>query len=261
MAVRASLAQHIGEVGLMPVHDWTRVNADTFHHFHATWVIEISRALNEGILPPDYYAMAEQMAGAVGPDVLTLEAGPADENGTAEPDGGVAVAVAPPRVWFSGRFEIDRYAAKARTVVIRHASGDRIIALLEILSPGNKSSRHALRSFVDKAFAALNAGYHLLLIDLFPPGPRDPQGIHGALSAELGDEEFALPADRRLTLASYAAGETPKTYVQPLAVGEALAEMPLFLTPEVYVPVPLKPTYRSAWDAVPRRWREVLERA
>jgi hypothetical protein len=34
--------------------------------------------------------------------------------------------------------------------------------------------------------------------------------------------------------------------------------MPLFLTPEVYVPVPLEPTYQSAWDAVPTYWRGVL---
>ena len=35
--------------------------------------------------------------------------------------------------------------------------------------------------------------------------------------------------------------------------------MPLFLTPNVYIPVPLEKTYESAWEAVPAIWRDVLE--
>ena len=57
----------------MPVHDWTRVSAGTFHDFHQTWLVEMKRALNSGILPPGFYALAEQIAGGLGPDVLALE--------------------------------------------------------------------------------------------------------------------------------------------------------------------------------------------
>ncbi len=42
----------------MPIHDWTRVEAGIFHHFHHGWIEEIARALNRGLLPADYYAMA-----------------------------------------------------------------------------------------------------------------------------------------------------------------------------------------------------------
>ena len=38
-----------------------------------------------------------------------------------------------------------------------------------------------------------------------------------------------------------------------------MLDMPLYLTPEFYVNVPLETTYRAAYDAVPRRWRDVLE--
>jgi len=34
--------------------------------------------------------------------------------------------------------------------------------------------------------------------------------------------------------------------------------MPLFLTAEVYVPLPLEATYQSAWEAVPAYWRDML---
>ena len=29
----------------MPIHDWTRIPAGIFHHFHQDWTIEITRAL------------------------------------------------------------------------------------------------------------------------------------------------------------------------------------------------------------------------
>jgi hypothetical protein len=35
----------------MPIHDWTRVSAGIFHHFHQKWVGTIADALNEGLLP------------------------------------------------------------------------------------------------------------------------------------------------------------------------------------------------------------------
>ena len=35
--------------------------------------------------------------------------------------------------------------------------------------------------------------------------------------------------------------------------------MPLFLTPDIYVPIPLEATYGSAWEGFPSFWREVLE--
>jgi len=199
----------------MPIHDWTRVTAGTWHDFHLAWIAEIRNALNNGILPADYYAQAEQIAGPLGPDVLTLQG----------PD--APVNVAPPRMRMTAEAEMDDYVLKRRTLIIRHASGDRIIALLEIVSRGNKASRHGLRSFVEKAVEALYRGYHLLLIDLFPPGPRDPNGIHGAIWSEFCDAPFALPADEPLTLAAYSAGPRKRAYVGPTAVGRELIDMPL----------------------------------
>ena len=93
-----------------------------------------------------------------------------------------------------------------------------------------------------KALELLRAGVHLLIVDLFAPGPRDPQGIHKAIWDELIDNDFALPADKPLTLAAYIGGPCPEAFVEPVVVGAALKEMLLFLTPDVYVPVPLEAT-------------------
>ncbi len=242
----------------MPVHDWTRVDAGIFHDFHHTWITEIKRALNHGLLPAEYYALAEQIAGGLGPDVLTLQRPSSGPPAPGEPTGGVALAASPPRVEFWLRTEADLYATKAKAVVVRHKSNHQVIAVVEIASPGNKSNRHGLRALVDKVRELLRAGIHILLIDLFPPGPRDPQGLHKVIWDEFMDNDLALPADRRLTLAAYVGGPFPQAGVQPVAVGQNLPDMPLFLTPDVYVPVPLEATYEAAWADVPSFWRDVL---
>jgi hypothetical protein len=171
----------------------------------------------------------------------------------------VAIRVTPPRTRVTDEAEMDDYVLKRRTLVIRYASGDRIVALLEIVSPGNKASRHALRSFVEKAVEALYRGYHLVIVDLFPPGPRDPNGIHAAIWSEFSDSSFVQPANEPLTLASYSAGPRKRAYVEPTAVARELIDMPLFLDPETYVNVPLEATYQAAYRGVPRRWQRVLE--
>lgn len=242
------------------MHDWTRVDAGIFHDFHQSWITELKRALNQGRLPPDYYALAEQIAGGLGPDVLTLQSPPRDARPVEEPAGAVALAEHPPQVQFHLRAEGDWYAAKANAVVIRHVSNHRVVSILEIVSPGNKSSVHGLHAFVNKAVETLQAGIHLLVVDVFPPGARDPEGIHKAIWDEVADNEFALSGDRRLTLAAYAARAWPEAFVEPFALGDRLREMPLFLSSDFYVPVPLEAAYQAAWSIFPTFWRETLER-
>jgi hypothetical protein len=130
--------------------------------------------------------------------------------------------------------------------------------MVEIVSPGNKNHQRGLDSFVSKARAALSAGIHLLLVDLFPPGPRDPQGIHAAIWGTDEGGDFSLPADKPLTCGSYLGGPAAEAFIEPVAVGDALPKMPLFLTPDVYVPTPLEDTYRLAWDGMPVYWRDVV---
>jgi Protein of unknown function (DUF4058) len=252
----------------MPVHDWTRVEAGIFHDFHVAWIPEIRKALNGGVLPEGYYALAEQHAGRSIADVLTLHASPAPDPRQAplEPwsfppaDGATAVAEAPPRVRRRETVE-GTLLSRQRTLAIRHVSGHRLVAVLEIVSPANKDRQRTVEDFGAKAADALNAHVHLLMLDLFPPGPNDPQGMHGVIRQHLGlfDDPYDLPADAPLTMASYAAGAKVEVYLEHFAVGAILTEMPLFLTPERYVNVPLESTYLEAYRGMPAFWRDVLE--
>src|SRR6266567_4171913 len=83
---------------VMPAHDWTQVDAGIFHAFHHDWITDIARALNRGLLPSDYYALPEQIAGGLGPDVLTLRIPTNGPPPVPAPGGGVALAEVPPQV-------------------------------------------------------------------------------------------------------------------------------------------------------------------
>lgn len=231
----------------MPIHDWTQVDAGIFHAFHHDWITEIGRALNRGLLPTDTYALSEQRPST--PDKVPL------------PKGGVTLAEAPPKVRIRTKHESTRYAAKAKAVMIRHVSRHQVVAMVEVVSPGNKNSENGLNAFVRKAQESLAVGVHLLLVDLFPPSRRDPQGIHRAVWGDDCGPDFDLPADKSLTCVSYVGGPAAEAFVEPVGVGDLLPEMPLFLTPEIYVPVPLEATYQAAWDGMPEYWRSVLEAA
>src|SRR6266567_363283 len=113
----------------MPIHDWTRVRANRFHDFHQGWTIAIRNALNAGLLPPGYFAMAEQITGGPEPDVVALElTAPVTGLPAAQ-----AIQTAPPKARVVARTEVDRYARKADRVTIRHPDGN-VVAVIEIVS-------------------------------------------------------------------------------------------------------------------------------
>jgi hypothetical protein len=212
----------------MPIHEWGRVSAGTFHDFHNSWITELRNALNGGLLPPGYYAQGERWAGKINADVAAAEAA-------------------------------DVRAAR-RTLVIRHSSGHRVVALLEIVSPANKDRPRSVQDFVDQAIAALQQGVHLLVIDLFPPGRYDALGIYPLIWENYGGELDAPPPGKPVALASYLARSLPEAYLEFAAYGDPLPAMPLFLDLHAYVNVPLAATYEAAYRGVPAIWREALER-
>lgn len=241
----------------MPIHDWTRVDAGLFHDFHQDWTIELRRSLNAGRLPAGYVALADQQTGGPIPDVLTLNRGPKGR-GKSEPAGGTAIATSPPQARFIITSEASIYAQRATRIVIQHRHGE-IVAVIEIVSPGNKSSVNALRAFVRKAADLIWQGIHLLVVDLFPPSERDSQGIHKAIWDEIEDVPFVLPADKPLTVVSYRASPTKMAYVEPVAVGDTLPELPIFLTDYDYVKAPLEESYQTSWAAFPSDFKPLLE--
>lgn len=192
----------------MPIHDWTRVEADLFHAFRHRWLGALCDALNAERLPEDHFALVEP-------------------------------------------------ARSTDRIAVRRRDG-RLVAIVEIAAPGDKASEAALRGLVEAMGRTIRGQVHTLIVDLFPPGPHDPRGLHNAIWDALEEEDHELPDDRPLIAASYDAGPIPVTYVEPIAVGEVLPEMPIFLEPGAYVSAPLEASYQAAWDAFPDALKDRL---
>jgi hypothetical protein len=236
----------------MPIHDWTRVPSGLFHHFHQDWSIEIARRLNRGILPKGLSALVEQRYGVRETDVLTVE------RKSKRHDTGEVQTLERPAAKIVRRTNKEIYAGRANRIVVRHHLG-RIVAVIEIVSPGNKDSRAALHDFVEKVIDFLREGIHVLVVDLFPPTPRDPYGMHKVIWDEILEEDFTFPEGKDRILASYESGGERVAYVEPITVGDVLPDMALFLAPGMHIRVPLEPTYRAAWDASPEELRTAVE--
>jgi len=164
----------------------------------------------------------------------------------------------PPSAPFTYRTKKQIYAGRANRISIKHHLG-KTIAIIEIISPGNKDTKASAQDFLNKTIDFLRVGIHVLLIDLFPPSPRDPLGIHQLIWDEIGSDSFAFPPGKDRILASYEASEEKVAYVQPLAVGESLPDMPLFLSAGQHVKVPLESTYAAAWQDCPEEMRIAVE--
>ncbi len=242
----------------MPVHDWTRVYAGLFHDFHQTWSIYIKNALNAGLLPAGLTALVEQRAGPKEPDVLAVDSMAAQRR-TGEPDGGLLTAT-PPATRLVLKSSKEFYSDRANRIVVKHRLGPTV-AVIEIVSPGNKDSKRAFKEFLDKSFEFLKAGIHLLVVDLFPPTRRDPFGVHRAIWDEFEDEDvlFEFPPGKDRILASYQAGREMAAYVEPIALGDTLPDMPLFIVEGRHIKVPLEAAYQTTWSVLPRELQAIVE--
>ena len=246
----------------MPMHDWKRVDRNVYHHFHQRWVVAIGDRLNAGMLPHGFSAIVEQHAIGLVPDVLAVERRPTTKKRPLK--GGTAMLVEP-----KTRLKVESInealVRRASRVSIRHRLGD-VVCIIEIVSPGNKTSKIAIRSFVSKTLEFLNGGVNVLVVDPFPPTPRDPNGLHKLIWDRLIGQSvpFELPADEPLLMASYRVGDLqgeyePVAYLEPFKVGATLTDMPAWLDPDYYVNVPLEECYQSAWNTCPADMRYLVE--
>ncbi len=255
----------------MPIHDWTRVPAGIFHDFHHEWISVIRRRLNDSVLPKTFYALAEQHASEFGPDVLTLqESGTASGQSDSPPwseDGPATATLVRPKSSYRVQTDELHYLTRKKQVTVRHVSDDRVVAVIEIISPGNKAGKVAFRDLLKKTEEFLQRGIHLLLIDLFPPSRRDPKGLHEAIWEHLTFDHdpsragFSRPSNKPMTLVAYEAEGGLCAHIEPVAVGDALPDMPLVLESGGAVQVPLESTYLNSFGAVLPRWRRMLEPA
>jgi len=242
----------------MPIHDWSKVPAGDFHHFHQCWSAEIANQLNRGRLPKGYEAKVEQKTIGSEPVVVAVSTGRfSADNGSGS---GTATLIRPMAAVSQRVQDSDSraYAKKANRIAIRHGRG-QLVAAIEIVSPGNKDARVPFNEFVDKVVKFLHAGVHFVVVDLFPPTKRDPNGLYRAIRDAFADDDYVPPKDKPLTAVAFDATDDMTSYLEPLAVGDMLPGLPLFLARDVYVELPLEASCAITWQSLPESMRADLE--
>ncbi len=255
----------------MPVHDWTHVvELGEFHDFHLGFVATLRNTLNIILCSTDYYASAEGRIMGYEPDASAFERKKPRGASRPQTSRGVAVQTAilqicetSPRTRFID--EADHFnALRESHVAIRNKRGDRLVAIVEILSPRNKDRADAILAFCNKLEKALEAGCNVLVADFLRPGRHDPYGMHYAFWKRFSETPHSVTAQEPIGIASYLAPinnaqSEPVAYFESVAIGKDVPDMPLFLASGEYIHVPIQKIYDEAVATLPPPYQEDLE--
>jgi hypothetical protein len=246
----------------MPIHDWSRVEDASFHDFHQAWLAQIRLRLNTGLLTEGYFAHIERHFGRFESNLLALSIPPSaakPTNGHPTRSGGsagVAVATKPPKAMT----HLTANPTRRSTVAVRESGTRRVVALIELASTANKDRPENVAAYVGKARAALDARVHVVHLDILPPTKFTPIGLGGAIWTAVNGNDYPFTADKPLAADGFQAGRVVELYANALAVGDELPEVPLFLSEEIYIDLPLASTYAEVFASIAPDDRELLSR-
>ncbi len=212
--------------------------------FHGAWAAAMARLLNLGILPPGYYAVPlVDREGPIEIDVATLR-----ENGTiptADPTGSERWTAPAPGVALA----VELPAADSVEVQVFADDGDpRLTAAIELLSPRNKDRPQARQAFAVKCVGYLQQGCSVVVIDTVTTRRAD---LNAAILTLLGVDPGAAALPSSLSAVSYrAVGREEETqqlqlWPAPLALGQPLITLPLWIAPDFSVPLDLEHSYAT----------------
>jgi hypothetical protein len=128
-------------------------------------------------------------------------------------------------------------------------AGMKLVAAVELISPGNKDRHEQRRAFAIKCASYLHQGVSLAIIDIVT---NRRANLHNELLRLLeADEKLDLPLEANLYAAAYRPvlrGEQPQVdlWAATFDVGQELPLMPLGLTSDLCVPVDFAATYQEA---------------
>jgi hypothetical protein len=234
----------------MPLLDHFHPPLSTQRHwesFHTTWAGSIADALNQQWLPEGYFAEEQlQPSARVEIDVATFE----DAASRSDAPGGIAVA--PRKTWSPAAptwtmpglipegLEIQVFASEG---------GPTLVGAIELVSPANKDRPATRRAFAAKCASYVHQGVGLLVVDVVTSRGGN---LHNELIQLLDQSgEFQQAASVTLYATAYRPvrrGEQDWIEVWPaeLRIGKTLPELPLWIGPDLVVPVNLESTYAAA---------------
>jgi hypothetical protein len=217
--------------------------------FYSSWATRLADALTERWLPPNYIAEENAHLGpSVEIDVGTYER---EASATGE-DGGSAVATVGPKVWapraadgvlpsvFPDTFEVR---------VLSTDTGPRLVAAIELISPGNKDRATERRGFATKCASYLYQGISVIIVDIVTNRRANLHNeiLHVMEAADV----LQLPPETTLYAVAYrplrrGSSDEIEVWRSPLALGQALPTLPLGLRADLVIPVDFEAAYAEA---------------
>lgn len=217
--------------------------------FHSNWATKLADALTERWLPPGYIAEEHAHLGpSVEIDVGTFER----EKAATLKEGSEAVAIVGPKVWsppaadgvlpsvFPDTFEVR---------VLSTDTGPKLVAAIELISPGNKDRPTERRAFATKCASYLYQGISVIIVDIVT---NRRANLHNEILRVMeAAEALQLPPEPALYAVAYRPlrrdkGDVIDVWRSPLALGQPLPTLPLGLRADLAIPVDFEVTYAEA---------------
>jgi hypothetical protein len=152
--------------------------------------------------------------------------------------------VAGPRIGGTELHEYDEYEVR----VYDATRGRRLVAAIELVSPGNKDRVGKRNAFVGKCAALLQNGVAVSIIDVVTTRPFN---LYAELMAFIEHPDPTMRADQPLLYAAscrWVRGEERallESWSEVLAVGQPLPKLPLWLADALVVPLDLEESYEK----------------
>ncbi|MFO0808952.1 MAG: DUF4058 family protein [Gemmataceae bacterium] len=232
----------------MPLHDHFRSPVNDKHHWselHGGWPMEIVRTLYD-LLPPGFHAAPRVYLGSpFEVDVATTEDDDRDRGAVAGGGTATQTALAPTFTVEADMPDQDEYEVR----VYDDERERTLVAAIEIISPSNKDRRESRDRFVVKVEALLSQDVCVSLVD---PVSIRRANLYADLLTRLGRVDPHLaPTPPAMYAVTLRGRKPPKhrglldAWFYPMAVGQPLPTIPIWLGPDLHVELPLEASYRE----------------
>ncbi len=238
----------------MPLRDHFRPPVShqvCWEEIHAMWPANVVQQLKT-LLPPGFVSAPNVHLGSrFEIDVATYQRDNSPSTASESGEGGVATAVwtvAEPNLAVETEIpDYDEYEVR----IYDAERGRTLVAVIELVSPGNKDRPESRNAFVGKCAALLRKGIAVSIVDLVTPMQFN---LYAELMTFLGQTDPTMGAEPS---AIYAAScrwliqnqrATLQTWSHIMTVGQPLPTLPLWLTPTRVVPLVLEQSYEKACD-------------
>lgn len=234
----------------MPLLDHFRPPLSQRRHwdsFHGAWAEAMAIHLNQSLLPEHFVAEARvQLGGQVEIDVATFS-----ENGAGTAGAGGVALWAPPQPTAKGPLgfaDPDIFEVQ----VLNEEGGPRLVAVVELVSPANKDRPDTRRAFAIKCASYLQSGVSVVVVDVV----TERSGSLLAELLQLLHLPLATPGQGARDLYAGAARAVPaaeglalEVWAELLNVGGVLPTLPLWIMPDLSLPLDLEASYQAACAA------------